>query len=421
MSYPMELALSLLAALTIGLMIGIERGWSGRKSDDGERVAGVRTFSLIGLSGGVFAVLGQQFGEALIVTGFVVTTVLIAISYVGYSRRSGDAGMTTEFSMLITFTLAVWAAADDPIPALSTSAVVVALLGHKRHLHNLLKKIPPRAFYSGITLLLISVVVLPLLPDQGFGPWEALNPYWTWWMVVLISGLSFIGYLLTKLLGQSRGTLITAIAGGLASSTAVTITMARFAAKNKASALYANAMLLASSIMFPRVLIEVFVVNRALLVEVTLPILIMLAGMSVVLLLLYREHQQQQDASAELEVDNPLQLVTALQFGLLLAIILLAAEAMKEWFGDAGIYSLAVISGLMDVDAITLSLSKSATADLSHRVAAMGIVLACASNTILKGLMFASIAGLKGHFRYVIYMTLGITPGVIFALFQLIL
>ncbi|MGM0480998.1 MAG: MgtC/SapB family protein [Pseudomonadota bacterium] len=415
----METALSLLAALTIGLMIGIERGWSGRKSDEGERVAGVRTFSLIGLSGGVFAILGQQFGPALIVTGFVVTTALIAVSYVSYSRKSGDAGMTTEFSMLITFSLAVWATSKTPIPALSVAAIVVALLGHKRHLHNLLEKIPSRAFYSGITLLLISVVVLPLLPNKGYGPWEALNPYWTWWMVVLISGLSFIGYLLTQLLGKRRGTLITGIAGGLASSTAVTITMARFAARHKASVLYVNAMLLASSIMFPRVLIEVFVVNRALLAEVVLPILFMLAGMSVVLLLLYRKHQQQRDTSTDLEIENPLQLVTALQFGVFLAVILLLAEAMKAWFGDAGIYSLAVISGLMDVDAITLSLSKSATGDLSHQVAAMGIVLACASNTLLKGLMFASIAGFKEHLRYVIYMAMGISPGLAVAFFQL--
>lgn len=420
MDYQMELALSLLAALTIGLMIGIERGWSGRESNDGERVAGVRTFSLIGLSGGIFAILGQQFGQAIVITGFIVTTALIAVSYIGHSRQSEDSGITTEFSMLITFSLAVWAASGDPLPALSVAAVAVALLGHKQRLHSLLKKISPQTFYSGITLLLISVVILPLLPDQGYGPWQALNPYWTWWMVVLISGLSFVGYLFTQLLGQQRGTLITAIAGGLASSTAVTVTMARFAKKQPANTLYAAAMLLASSIMFPRVLVEVFIVNRPLLELVWLPVCLMLLGMIIVLLMLHREHNKNgQQTANQLELTNPLQLATALKFGLFLALILLLSEAMKDWFGDTGVYALAIISGLMDVDAITLSLAKSAQGDLASSVAALGIVLACASNTLLKGLMFAGIAGVKTNLRYALYMLLGITPGLLYAVIQL--
>ena len=420
MHYQLELALSLLAALAIGLMIGIERGWSGRDSEDGDSVAGVRTFSLIGLVGGVFAVLGQQFGDAIIITGFIVTTLLIAASYVGHTRLSDDAGITTEFSMLMTFSLAVWAASTNPIPALSVAAVVVALLGHKQRLHAILHKISPQTFYSGITLLLISVVVLPLLPNKGYGPWQALNPYWTWWMVVLISGISFVGYLFTQLLGQKRGTLITAIAGGLASSTAVTITMARFAQKQHNNTLYAMAMLLASAIMFPRVLIEVFIVNRQLLASLWLPVLMMLAGLVLVLFWLKREQRQNgNQQSPELELNNPLQLSTALKFGGFLALVLLLAEAMKEWFGDAGIYSLAIISGLMDVDAITLSLSKSAQTDLSHQVASLAIILACASNTILKGVLFASIAGFRKNFQVALLMTAGVSPGVITALIQL--
>jgi len=419
MHYQMELALSLLAALALGLMIGIERGWSGRDSDDGTRVAGVRTFSLIGLSGGVFAILAQQWGVWLIVTGFFVVAILIASSYISHSKLSDDAGITTEFSMLLTFALAIWAASGDPLPALSCGAVVVALLGHKKSLHKLLKRISPKAFYSGITLLLISVVVLPLLPDEGYGPWQALNPYWLWWMVVLISGLSFIGYLFTQLLGEKRGTLITAIAGGFASSTAVTLTMARFAKKNSHSVIYASGMLLACSIMFPRVLIEVFVVNRELLTLLWPPILLMFAGLLTVIALMYRQNKRKPPSKAgEITISNPLQLTTAIQFGILLAVILLLAEAMKDWFGDAGIYSLAIVSGLMDVDAITLSLSRSAQGELSGQVAAMGIILACASNTLLKGVMFASVAGIKLHYRYAVYMILSVIPGLLYGIWQ---
>ncbi|MEA2118480.1 MgtC/SapB family protein [Halovibrio sp. HP20-50] len=134
----LELALSLLAALTLGLMIGVERGWSGREKDEGTRVAGVRTFSLIGLSGGIFAILAEQWGVWLIVTGFVVVAMLISVSYISHSHRSDDAGITTEFSMLLTFALAIWATSGDPLPALSCGAVVVAFLGHKKTCTNCL-------------------------------------------------------------------------------------------------------------------------------------------------------------------------------------------------------------------------------------------------------------------------------------------
>jgi len=420
MNYQMELALSLLAALTLGLMIGFERGWNGRESDEGSRVAGIRTFSLIGLSGGIFAILAEQWGAWLIVTGFVVVAILIAVSFINYSQVTENAGITTEFSMLLTFALAIWAASGNPLPALMCGAVVVALLGHKKSLHKLLKHISPTTFYSGITLLLISVVVLPLLPNEGYGPWQALNPYWLWWMVVLISGLSFIGYLFTQLLGERYGTLITAIAGGFASSTAVTLTMARFARKNPRTVIYSVGMLLTCCIMFPRVLIEVFVVNRELLSVVWPPVLLMFFGLSVVMALMYwREKKSASSEAADMTIDNPLQLVTALQFGILLAVILLLSEAMKDWFGDAGIYSLAIISGLIDVNAITLSLSRSAQGELSHPVAAMGILLACASNTLFKGVMFASVAGIKLHYRYAIYMALAVTPGLLYGIWQL--
>lgn len=420
MNDQMELALSLLAALVLGLMIGIERGWRGRDSEQGSRVAGVRTFSLIGLSGGLFAILAQQWGVWLIVTGFIVVAILIAVSFINYSQLSENAGITTEFSMLLTFALAVWAASGNPLPALMCGAVVVALLGHKKSLHKLLQHISPKTFYSGITLLLISVVILPLLPNDGYGPWQALNPYWLWWMVVLISGLSFIGYLFTRLWGEKRGTLITAIAGGFASSTAVTLTMARFAKKNPRVIIYSVGMLITCCIMFPRVLIEVFVVNHELLALVWPPVLLMLGGLSLVMALMYWQQKKATSAEiAEITIDNPLQLVTALQFGVLLAIILLLSEAMKNWFGDAGIYSLAIISGLLDVNAITLSLSRSAQGELSHPVAAMGILLACASNTLFKGIMFAFVAGIKLHYRYAIYMTLAVTPGLLYGIWQL--
>ena len=197
--------------------------------------------------------------------------------------------------------------------------------------------------------------------------------------------------------------------------------MARFAKKNSHTAIYVSGMLLACSIMFPRVLIEVFVVNRALLGMLWPSIALMFVGLLVVMVIMYRQQKQQTHSSAsDITINNPLQLGTAIQFGLLLAVILLLSEAMKQWFGDAGIYSLAIVSGLMDVDAITLSLSRSAQNELSPEVAVMGIILACASNTLLKGIMFASVAGIKLHYKYAAYMILAVVPGLLYAFWNVL-
>ena len=139
------------------------------------------------------------------------------------------------------------------------------------------------------------------------------------------------------------------------------------------------------------------------------------------MVIMYRQQKQQTHSSAsDITINNPLQLGTAIQFGLLLAVILLLSEAMKQWFGDAGIYSLAIVSGLMDVDAITLSLSRSAQNELSSEVAVMGVILACASNTLLKGIMFASVAGIKLHYKYAAYMILAVVPGLLYAFWNVL-
>jgi uncharacterized membrane protein (DUF4010 family) len=272
-------------------------------------------------------------------------------------------------------------------------------------------------FFSGVKLLLISVVLLPLLPDKGFGPWEALNPYWTWWMVVLISGLSFLGYMVIKMTGERLGMIVTAVAGGLVSSTAVTLSLARFARNKPVTLIFSGGVLIASSIMFVRVMIEVFVVHAALLRLLWLPLTAMLLGLLASLIWIWRQNGKNgEEQDQRLELKNPLQLGMALQFGLLLAVILVLSEAMKHWFGNQGVYILSVISGLMDVDAITLSLSRSAHASLEGEVAITGIVLACATNTLFKGILFAWIAGFRKNIHVPLLMLAAMVPGVVIAL-----
>lgn len=399
MDAQIDLIWKLGAALGVGLLIGIERGWYGREEDEGDRIAGIRTFSLSGLLGGIWAVLIPYTGEWVLGLVLLAFTALIIASYI-YEQKTQDEqdiGITTEVGLLITYSLGAWAALGYQIEALATSVVVITLLSIKPVLHSWLRKIEVKVIYAGIKLLIISVILLPLLPNKGYGPWDALNPYWIWWMVVLISGLSFLGYLLVKYAGEGKGTLLTSIIGGLASSTAVTISLANFAKQQKLSSskLFAGGVLIASSVMFVRVYIEVAVVNPQLLHPLWIPLtaMLFLTFGSVIWLWKKSTDSSQTDKNPALNLGNPLQLATALKFGALLAIILVLATALEEWFGDRGIYLLALISGLMDVDAITLSLSKMAQNEITDSVATMGIVIAAISNTLVKAGLFIFLAG----------------------------
>lgn len=400
MSSEIDILWKLLSALGVGVLIGTERGWYGRKEDEGDRVAGIRTFSLVGLLGGVTSSLAPYSGEWLIPVAFMSFTALVIASYIFEikTHENDDIGITTEVALILTFLLGVWAALGNQIQALGVAVAVMAILSMKPFLHTWLQKMDVEVVYAGIKLLVISLILLPILPNQGYGPWEALNPYWIWWMVVLISGISFLGYLLVKYTGEGKGTILTAIIGGLASSTAVTISLAQLSKQQyrKANKIYISGVLVASSIMLIRVFLEVSVVNKALLHSLWIPLAAMLLISIGCMGWLYISSEKKKDEdSPDIDPGNPLKLPTAVKFGALLALILVLATALQEWFGDQGIYILALLSGLMDVDAITLSLSKMAVNEISESVATLGIIISVISNTLVKAAFFIFIAGWK--------------------------
>jgi len=401
---------NLLSALGIGLLIGIERGWSGRLEDEGDRVAGIRTFSLVGLFGGVWTEVSRFVNEWILAVAFLSLAALVIASYIIKAKveEEKDLGITTEVALLLTFTLSSWAAFGYHVYALGATVIVISLLSLKPTLHRWLHKIDVKEIYAGIKLLIITVILLPLLPNKGYGPWEAINPHWIWWMVVLISGLSFIGYILIKYLGEDKGTMLTAITGGLASSTAVTLSLAQFARQQKkiASGIFIAGVLVASSIMFVRVGIEVAVVNYSLLFPLWIPLTTMLILTLGSGFWLWQKHLQLEDDQPPIELKNPLQFLTALQFGLLLGVILLLATAMEKWYGDQGIYLLALFSGLMDVDAITLSLSRMAEEGTDPSVATLGIVIAVITNTIVKAGLFMFWAGYNKSKQLIWFITI---------------
>lgn len=408
----------LAVALALGLLIGLERGWEERAAAEGTRVAGIRTFALTAILGALWAILAQELGPTLLGLAFLAFSALLISAHWIVARREGDYGITTVVAALITFVLGALAAHGEMIIAASAAVVTTILLGLKPVLHGWLQRLQQVELFATFKLLLISVVMLPLLPDQGYGPWHVLNPYQIWWWVVLIAAIGFVGYFAVRFLGTRIGILLTALFGGLASSTAVTLNLSRIGHRDvRLHSLLAAGVVVAAGTMFPRVLLEVSVVNRSILPQVLWPLLTMTAASYFSVPLLWRSGKGSPPAQ-DLNLVNPFELVPALQFGALLVAIMLLSRAFQEWFGNAGIYLLAGFSGLSDVDAITLSLSRLAHSELSPEVAARGIVIAAMVNTATKGALVVFIAGGRMALRVSLAFSAAVLCGALILLFR---
>jgi uncharacterized membrane protein (DUF4010 family) len=260
-------------------------------------------------------------------------------------------------------------------------------------LHRWIEALEGEELRAGIKLLLISVVLLPILPNQGYGPWQVLNPYAIWWMVVLIAAISFAGYFAVKIAGARSGTVFTGLFGGLASSTAVTLHFSQMQRRGTAMVpILAMGILLACGTMFPRMLLVASVLNPALFKPLLVPAVVM-ALLAYLPVLVYWRARPSKKKETVSPLKNPLELKTALSFGLLLALVMLLGKGLQNAFGEAGVLALAAASGVADVDAITLSLARMSLDDLALRYAVSGIVIAAAVNSFVKGAMATVIGG----------------------------
>ncbi|MCH2533722.1 MAG: MgtC/SapB family protein [Bdellovibrionales bacterium] len=389
--------INLAVAICIGLLIGIERGWNSRHKIEGERVAGVRTFSLIGILGAITGFFTKQYGIIVFVVIFLSLSALVVAGYILSAKKSfSDKGMTTEIASLITLLLSTTSAIGYPMIAAGGAVILVSFLGLKKYLHDWVASLKKEELLASLKLLLLSLVVLPLLPDKDYGKVGTINPYEVGWMVVLIAGVSFIGYIGVKLAGAKKGLSITAIFGGLASSTAVAISFAKLAKQHKnIQRILASGVILASSIMFPRILLEVAVVNSNLLPLVIVPVSFMFLICLITTWKLWRSLKLQDEKTDQLKLKNPFEIMSALKFGLILMVVMYLSQVIESTVGDKGIYLLSFISGVVDVDAITLSLSQMSLNGLSSNMAAQGIIIAAITNTIFKFGFFMIVAKTK--------------------------
>jgi uncharacterized membrane protein (DUF4010 family) len=300
--------------------------------------------------------------------------------------------------MLLTFSFGVLAAAEHWTLAACAAVVTTVILDNKHEIHSALAKLQEVELDAAIKLLLISVVMLSILPNQGYGPWGALNPYEIWWMVVLIASISFVGYFAVKIGGTNRGLIFTGLFAGLSSSTALTMHFAKLAKSNPAHRfILASGILAACGTMFPRVLLVCYLINAELGKILILPLSVMTALIYIPALFIWYRHKEPLNETVELK-QNPLELSTAIVFGAILTTIILASYLLRDWFGSMGIYILSMLSGITDVDAITLTLARQsldlaasgAVAQLHE--ASLAILIAAATNTIVKASLAATLS-----------------------------
>ena len=389
-----DLLLRLGMALAIGFLIGLERGWKERSEKEGQRTAGLRTFTLIALLGGLFGALTRDQNFLMLASGFVVVSGSLAAFFWREGVSEDDFSATSLVAVMLTFMLGAFTVLGDPVVAAAAGVATAGLLATKVQLHGWLSRITWPEFRAGLILLAMTFIALPLLPHRAIDPYEAINPYELWLMTILIAAVSFAGYAAIRIVGSERGTVLAAAAGGLVASTAVTLTLARLARDNPTRVrLLGGSVILSGAIMLLRVLVVVAVINLAFALTLA-PALV--AGALAMLLLAFWlirwAPQDRKKSGADIKLKNPFDLVEVLRFGLILTVIMLLAVAARHFFGEAGLVGLAAISGLADVDAITLSMAKTAGADATAGPA-LAILTAVGVNTVAKTGYAAYVGG----------------------------
>ncbi len=389
----MEFALlfqRLLIALGLGLLVGLQR------ERVASRLAGVRTFPLVTILGVFCATLAQSFGGGVVAAGFLALAGLIIIGNIAeYRAGTVDPGRTTEVALLLMFALGAYLVVGLTEIAVAVGALVAVLLYLKESLHGVTAKLKETDVKAVMQFALISLVILPVLPDRFFGPYGVLNLRHIWLMVVLVVGLSLVGYVIYKFLAPSAGTLMGGLLGGFVSSTATTVSYARRSAASPLSSGVAGVVIMiASTIVLLRLLLEIAVVAPPFWAVAGPPILTLLTVLGLFSLWLWFRGRKEQDEIPA--VENPCEMKSALLFGLSYALVLLGVAAASEHFGNRGLYVAAALSGLTKLDAITLSTSQLVnTGRVDGQTGWRLILVAVMANLFFKGVIVAVL----GHKR----------------------
>ncbi len=385
------LMLRLAAALAIGLLVGIERGWQDRDAPAGSRTAGIRTYGLCGFLGALLAVLsGTAGGPLLLGFGFSAFALVFAWFKSREARHDQDYSVTGVVAALVVFALGALCVAGDPIVAAAGGVATAGLLASREVLHRLLTRLTWGELRSALLLLAMTVIVLPLLPDQAIDPLGSINLREIWLFTVLTAVISFAGYVAVRLAGPTRGILLSALAGAVASSTAVTIAFARRAKGGEPIRLLAGGAALAGCVSILRVLVITGLIAPAVLATLapgaSAAALLFAAG-GIVLM-----RQRGAMAAATPALGNPFELRPLLAFALAFATVAAISGWLTREIGDGGIFVTSGLVGLVDVDVAVLSAARLSGQALTPQTAAQAMLLALAVNALAR-VAYASLAG----------------------------
>lgn len=378
-------------ALAIGLLIGIERGWQERQVRAGGRTAGVRTFTLIGLLGGLAGYLRPSMGTMFAIALLVLVGAIYTLLKWREANEDGDYSITGHVAALVVFALGALAVTGDQAVAAAGGVAAAAMLAARTRLHGFLRRLTWVELRSALVLLAMTLIALPLLPDRTVDPWDALNPHSLWLMTVMIAALSYAGYVAVRVAGPHRGILFAGAAGGLVSSTALTLSFANFAKETPQNGgqLAAGAMI-AGSLSIGRILVIAALLAPDLAAALAVSLLPALLAMLAAAVWSIRHGSNTAQAPA-LKLKNPFELRVVLQFGALLGLIIWLSKLIIDYAGSAMFYVVAAVSGLMDVDAITLSTARLTASGLSLATALDAILIAACVNMAAKVALAGSI------------------------------
>jgi len=375
---PLEIFKIIAMSLGLGLLVGLQREHAA------SQVAGIRTFALVTLLGTLTALLGSTYGGWPVAAGGLSVALLLGVINLRRAHEENHRGLTTEIAALVMYAVGAYLVIGSASVAVLVGGIVAVLLQLKEPMHSFVGRLSEDDVRVIMQFVLLALVILPVLPNENYGPLEAFNPHEIWRMVVLIVGLSVAGYITYKFFGSHAGTLLGGLLGGLVSSTATTVSYARRTREQPAAVYSAAAVIaIASAIAIGRVIVEVVVVAAPVMHHVVPPLVVMFIWMSLLALAMFRTRENGFDKVPPPR--NPAELSTALVFGGLYALIKLAVAATQHYFGDAALYVVAVVSGLTDLDAITLSTATLINQErLSSELGWRVILLAALSNLAFK-------------------------------------
>lgn len=411
--------ISVIVSTGIGLIIGLEREF--RKTNEQDHFAGIRTFPLVALSGCAITYMAEATSMWMAVGGLTAFMILVTTTYVIRSTK-GHSGFTTEMSLILTFVLGMMASQQLIKEALAITVITTTLLTLKGKFHSFVLRITEEELFAFVKFIILCLLLFPFLPNTDYGPDGILNPRDIGLIVVIVSALSFITYILIKFTGTNKGILLTAFLGGLFSSTAVTWILASRSRKAEVaqSPLYAAGIILASSIMFVRVIVVASIFNSEFFRTLLIPCLLMFLSGSLYAVLLIKKEKTPLNHSTSVELGNPVNILNALGFGVLYIGIALLVFYANQFFGDMGLIISGLISGLADIDAITINIAKLANKTLDINLAVIVIVLATITNTFVK--MMIAITQGNSIVRKKVSLSLGImiAIGISFVVFRIL-